>query len=147
MRSKTLRPLVSTKGIRKHAITAGLSERRGQTGLRYHWKRTSSSFPMALKSDPELGINSWLEDELYPQYLRDRSAVDDSWKEIFEKEVFENGNGTTVQPAVSAPAPELTPTDLKGLQPLRGAAGKIAENMSACLSVPLATSQRTIAVK
>jgi 2-oxoglutarate dehydrogenase E1 component len=102
---------------------------------------------MALKSDPELGINSWLEDELYHQYLRDRSAVDDSWKEIFEKEVFENGNGTTAKPGVSAPAPELSPADLEGLQPLRGAAGKIAANMSASLSVPLATSQRTIAVK
>jgi len=97
---------------------------------------------MALKSDPELGINSWLEDELYHQYLRDRSAVDDSWKEIFEKT-----NGTTAKPALSSPAPELSPADLEGLQPLRGAAGKIAENMSASLTVPLATSQRTIAVK
>ena len=33
------------------------------------------------------------------------------------------------------------------LQPLRGVAGKIAENMTASLSIPLATSQRTIAVK
>ena len=40
---------------------------------------------MALKSDPEMGINSWLEDELYQEYLRDRSTVDDSWKRIFEK--------------------------------------------------------------
>ena len=97
---------------------------------------------MALKSDPELGINSWLEDELYHQYLRDRSAVDDSWKAVFEK-----SNGTTAKPAVSAPAGELSAADLEGWQPLRGAAGKIAENMSASLSVPLATSQRTIAVK
>jgi len=33
------------------------------------------------------------------------------------------------------------------LQPLRGAAGRIAENMAASVSIPLATSQRTIAVK
>ncbi len=32
----------------------------------------------------ELGINSWLEDELYQQYLNDRKNVDDSWKEVFE---------------------------------------------------------------
>ena len=39
---------------------------------------------MSLKSDPELGINSWLEDELYQQYLNDRSTVDESWKKVFE---------------------------------------------------------------
>src|ERR1035438_8970995 len=94
--------------------------------------------PMALKSDPEIGINSWLEDELYHQYLRDHSAVDDSWKRIFEQT-----NGAPAKPA----APPATPGGLDGLQPLRGAAGRIAENMSASLSIPLATSQRTIAVK
>jgi 2-oxoglutarate dehydrogenase E1 component len=97
---------------------------------------------MALKSDPDIGINSWLEDELYSQYLRDRSAVDDSWKEIFEKQ-----NGAPAKPSAPAPAATLPPADLEGLQPLRGAAGRIAENMSASLTVPLATSQRTIAVK
>ena len=95
---------------------------------------------MALKSDPEMGINSWLEDELYHQYLRDRSAVDESWKQIFEKT-----NGAPAKP--TPPASELSPADLEGLQPLRGAAGRIAENMSASLAIPLATSQRTIAVK
>jgi 2-oxoglutarate decarboxylase len=95
---------------------------------------------MALKSDPEMGINSWLEDELYQQYLRDRSTVDESWKQIFEK-----SNGAPAKPA--APAADLSPAGLEGLQPLRGVAGRIAENMSASLTVPLATSQRTIAVK
>ena len=97
---------------------------------------------MALKSDPQLGINSWLEDELYHQYLRDRSTVDESWTKVFEK-----SNGVTAKPAAPAPAPELSPADLAALQPLRGVAGKIAENMSASIAVPLATSQRTIAVK
>jgi 2-oxoglutarate decarboxylase len=98
---------------------------------------------MAMKSDPEMGINSWLEDELYQQYLRDRSTVDESWKQIFEK-----GNGAPAKPAASAAAvPDLSPGDMAGLEPLRGAAGRIAENMSASLSIPLATSQRTIAVK
>ena len=40
---------------------------------------------MALKSDPEMGINSWLEDELYQQYLHDHGAVDESWKHVFEE--------------------------------------------------------------
>ena len=103
---------------------------------------------MALKSDPEMGINSWLEDELYQQYLRDRSTVDESWKQIFEKSNGDKSNGHIAKATTpAAPAPELSAADLAGLQPLRGIAGKIAENMSASLTVPLATSQRTIAVK
>src|SRR5581483_1137266 len=51
-------------------------------------------------------------------------------------------------PSIAAPkvsAPEPLPGEQ--LQPLRGVAGKIAENMGASVTVPLATSQRTIAVK
>ncbi len=104
---------------------------------------------MASKSDPEKGINSWLEDELYQQYLHDHSAVDESWKHRFE----ENGEAPPAprndQPAAaSAPAaPAGAPLPEGELQPLRGAAGRIAQNMTASLAIPLATSQRTIAVK
>src|SRR4051794_4365817 len=98
---------------------------------------------MSLKSDPDMGINSWLEDELYQQYLHDRTAVDDEWKHLFE------GNGASKTAATPTKSPEK-PADAPvsgDLQPLRGAAGRIAENMSASLAIPLATSQRTIAVK
>jgi 2-oxoglutarate dehydrogenase E1 component len=106
---------------------------------------------MAAKPGPELGINSWLEDELYQQYLHDRSTVDDTWKHVFET----NGNGSNgARPATAAAAPvalpaapSIEPAAGEQLQALRGAAGRIAENMSASVFVPLATSQRTIAVK
>ncbi len=102
---------------------------------------------MPLHSEPDMGINSWLEDELYQQYLHDRSTVDESWKHIFEKT-----NGLTPSaPALAPPkkdaAPAPEPLAGEQLQPLRGAAGKIAENMAASVTIPLATSQRTIAVK
>src|SRR5689334_18480130 len=100
---------------------------------------------MASKSSEELGINSWLEDELYQQYLHDRSTVDSSWQDVFKK-----GNGTTAAPSAPATPPQAAapePRDGEQLQPLRGAAGRIAENMAASVTVPLATSQRTIAVK
>ena len=92
-----------------------------------------------LKSDPDMGINSWLEDELYLQYLHDHSAVDESWRRAFEKPRAAQGNG--------GPVPATAPAPSDQLQPLRGAAGRIAENMAASLAIPLATSQRTIAVK
>ena len=94
---------------------------------------------MPLKADPELGINSWLEDELYQQYLNDRTAVDESWKQLFE-------NAPNGQAEISAPAPTPAPAP-SGIQPLRGIAAKIAENMSASVTIPLATSQRVIPVK
>jgi 2-oxoglutarate dehydrogenase E1 component len=95
-----------------------------------------------------MGINSWLEDELYQQYRHDRSAVDEEWKRLFES----NGgpkpaNGSTT-PVANGAKPAAVETPVSGdLQPLRGAAGRIAENMAASLVIPLATSQRTIAVK
>src|SRR5579883_3050460 len=103
--------------------------------------------------DPKenLNINSWLEDELYQQYHHDRSAVDASWQQIFDKSNGDKTNGSS--PSAPAPmrapgvpaAPQATPDG--DYQPLRGVAGRIAENMAISLSVPLATSQRTIAVK
>src|SRR4051794_19015843 len=97
---------------------------------------------MAVKPDPNMGINSWLEDELYQQYLHDRSTVDESWKHLFE------GNGGPKAAATPAAAPQAEAGIPAGdLQPLRGAAGRIAENMAASVAIPLATSQRTIAVK
>ncbi len=101
---------------------------------------------MPLKTDPYLGINSWLEDALYQQYLNDRTAVDESWKHIFE----DAPNGLS-EVAPSPPPPfarsAAPPADSPTLQPLRGIAAKIAENMNASVTIPLATSQRVIPVK
>ena len=32
---------------------------------------------------PALGVNSWLEDELYQQYRLDHKSVDDGWGDLF----------------------------------------------------------------
>src|SRR5215470_17551306 len=90
------------------------------------------------------GINSWLEDELYQQYLHDRSTVDESWTKEFTNGHTERSAAPTPDPRPLTPASEASNADL---QPLRGVAGKIAENMAASVAIPLATSQRTIAVK
>src|SRR5271157_924783 len=100
---------------------------------------------MPSKPEPDLGINSWLEAELYEQYLHDRSAVDESWKHLFEE-----ADGSPGATAAAATAPATAPPAAilpHSFQPLRGAAGRVAENMTASLAIPLATSQRTIAVK
>ena len=51
---------------------------------RYDEEERPHHYSMSESRAPELGINSWLEDELYQQYLNDRKNVDDSWKEVFE---------------------------------------------------------------
>ena len=64
---------------------------------------------MSESRTPELGINSWLEDELYQQYLNDRKNVDESWKEVFETNggaapgngAASPGNGSHDQQAVA----------------------------------------------
>jgi 2-oxoglutarate dehydrogenase E1 component len=97
---------------------------------------------MASKPDQELGINSWLEEELYQEYLHDRGAVDESWKEVFQNSA-PNGPSAAPSPAPAQPSAETTGE----LVPLKGAAARIAQNMAASASIPLATSQRTIPVK
>ena len=105
---------------------------------------------MAVKPEPDLGINSWLEDELYQQYLHDRGAVDESWKHVFE-DAGGNGHATAAKQPEKAMAPAENGLELNAsgeeLTPLRGVAARIAENMDASLTVPVATSQRTIPVK
>ena len=164
---------------------------------------------MSQSTDPALGINSWLEDELYHQYQFDRKSVDQGWTEFFQNSSSNGGvaavqsppdaapaasDGVTREPQPAAPAtsdvapeapqaaqpaapavptppppvPETTPATTKAvvatskapakqeatlvgpgeqLVPLRGAAARIAENMAASLSIPVATSQRQIPVR
>ena len=113
-----------------------------------------------MQEDPtQPNINSWLEDELRQQFKHDRKTVDATWTAVLE------GNGHTAAPAaardsraaVADPpralalrAPEV-PAVAVGVDdrliPLRGPALRIAENMAASLSMPVATSQRSMPVK
>jgi 2-oxoglutarate dehydrogenase E1 component len=117
---------------------------------------------MSEKSTPAL--KSWLEDELYLEYLHDRKTVDESWKSVFEENDHTDTNGhpadtadnghapsTAAEPgpvttALAAP-PRHQPVEGEQLVPLRGPAARIAENMTASLTIPTATSQRQIPVK
>jgi len=163
-----------------------------------------------------MGVNSWLEDELYQQYRLNQVTVDDGWNDLFVQ-LDENAahpapdaeeppapaqNGTAMYAAAPAPVAEPTPvaespaplgpvsqpgapehaasaaapaleptiappvtavatkpasvpakldTRIAGpsdqLVPIRGAAARIAENMTASLAIPVATSQRQIPVR
>src|ERR1700747_2699891 len=48
---------------------------------------------MPQAKDLPLGINSWLEDELYHQYQFDRTSVDEGWTHLFEDETISSNGG------------------------------------------------------
>lgn len=121
------------------------------------------------KIEPEaFGPNSWLVDEMYQQYQENPLSVGESWRDFFEgytpskpQRSSHNGSEAAVPPSSGAaqsppapvplhvaPQPQLTAEDApEGATPLRGVAAKIAENMQASLSVPTATSVRTMPAK
>ncbi len=116
---------------------------------------------MESKSGPQSGVNAWLEEELMQEYQRDRTSVDPLWKNVFEHNGGGShgspGNGTQVRPVngggvllenrAIAALPEPLLSEAEELMPLRGAPARLAENMAASVSIPLATSQRVVPVK
>ena len=123
-------------------------------------------------TDPRFGPNEWLVDEIYQQYLADRSSVDPAWWDFFADYTPAEGshlraNGVAA-PAPAAPAPAspappadapapaevrvttdvvVVPATTAEVEPLRGPAARIVTNMQASLEVPTATSVRGVPVK
>jgi 2-oxoglutarate decarboxylase len=105
------------------------------------------------------GANIAFIEELYEKYRSDPASVSPSWREFFhdyQPQLAEELEEDIVAPPPPPPAPTgeapvvLRPTPVPSDQhvtPLRGAAGKIATNMEASLTVPTATSIRNIPVK
>src|SRR5437868_5814273 len=94
-------------------------------------------------------VNGWLEDELYQQYLYDKKTVDPGWAPLFESNGHDAAKVAPVHVPATAPAPTGPLPTAPGdqLVPLRGPALRIAENMTASLAIPVATSQRVMPVK
>ena len=123
------------------------------------------------------GPNEWLVDEIYEQYLADRSSVDPAWWEFFEGYVPAGhspaapahaqavASGAIAPPPSAAPAPAPTPAPAPAPVPapapitaaspatpteptvLKGAAARVVANMEASLTVPTATSVRAVPAK
>ena len=117
---------------------------------------------MPTESDQRISINSWLEEELYQQYVNNRAGVDESWKQVFESSAPEKQAQPAaadsqaletavvpppLAPSAKSPAAPIALSPAESLVPLKGAPLRIAENMNLSLSMPTATSQRTIPVK
>ena len=82
---------------------------------------------------------------MYDRFLADPSDVSESWREFFAD--YQRSTVPTVATAtVAVPAPHVTEIDSEAT-PLRGAAARIVTNMNASLSVPTATSVRSVAAR
>jgi 2-oxoglutarate dehydrogenase E1 component len=112
----------------------------------------------------KFGANTWFVEYLHEQYEEDPSEVSEQWQNFFGKITPEtlpaekqsikgkgNGNGGSEikinhQPVKeNVPVPALSEEDR--LQIIAGSSAKILENMNSSLTIPVATSQRTIPVK
>ena len=119
------------------------------------------------------GPNEWLVDEIYQQFLTDKTSVDPAWWEFFEgytpaeqsPHATKAAQTVAAQPAPHAHATDSTETPVPAAAPaakpavapapkaddinvpLKGAAARVVANMEASLSVPTATSVRSIPAK
>ncbi len=105
------------------------------------------------------GPNAWLIDEMFDKFRNDPSSVSSSWQEFFKDYRHIPGSPTRVKDLVEITSTqkvvETLPSDrvskakpfVEGALPLRGAAGKIVENMELSLEIPTATSVRDIPAK
>jgi 2-oxoglutarate dehydrogenase E1 component len=110
----------------------------------------------------EFGPNAGLVEEMLEEYLKNPASVSKTWQQYFAAALGSkqgNGNGSSA-PSITPPIhPSLQnsitppPTAFTEAPPsdqataIRGVAAKVVENMEASLSLPTATSVRTIPVK
>jgi multifunctional 2-oxoglutarate metabolism enzyme len=97
------------------------------------------------------GPNAWLVDDLYERFLADPNSVSATWREFFADyqraplPAVPTVAGTNVSDAPSSTSATVVVDS--GATPLRGAAARIVSNMEASLSVPTATSVRTLGAR
>ena len=106
---------------------------------------------MPIDFEQDYGVNAGYVQDIYEQWMHDPSSVEGTWREIFALAAGEAPVAAKkAAPAPAGPARPTGPGVPQGegeLEPLRGVAGKIVTNMEASLSIPTATSVRTIAAK
>ncbi|MFH1175995.1 MAG: multifunctional oxoglutarate decarboxylase/oxoglutarate dehydrogenase thiamine pyrophosphate-binding subunit/dihydrolipoyllysine-residue succinyltransferase subunit [Acidobacteriota bacterium] len=97
------------------------------------------------------GPNVWLIDEMYREFREHPERLSESWREFFsdyEPPAGRAGLGTAAPAPVKRPVPppEAPPVP-PSATPILGAAARLVENMERSLTVPTATSVRSIPVK
>jgi multifunctional 2-oxoglutarate metabolism enzyme len=92
----------------------------------------------------KFGANTWFVEYLYNQYREDPSKVPQQWRHFFGDVSTKKDNGKT---SGDSKVPAVIPGEDDEVQVIAGSGARILENMDTSLSIPVATSQRTIPVK
>ncbi len=98
----------------------------------------------------KFGANTWFIEYLYDEYMKSPDKVPEQWRKFFgDISSSEGGNGRSTTASAVQPMnitfPQAGEND--EVQIIAGSSEKILANMVNSLSVPVATSQRTIPVK
>ncbi len=100
----------------------------------------------------QFGLNAGFVSEIYENYIDDKDSVSDYWKSLFD-DLVSNGKNridTKKKEVKSASPKEKVSVDIgedEEAEIITGVGAKIIENMESSLSIPTATSLRTISVK
>ncbi|MEO8211262.1 MAG: 2-oxo acid dehydrogenase subunit E2, partial [bacterium] len=109
----------------------------------------------------EFGLNTWYVLELLDDYKKDPDSVSDNWKKLFKELNLSNGSNSTIAPKVQTTTAANVhsqvqtqqqivmpqPSEDDEVQIIRGVGAKIIENMNNSLTIPTATTFRTIPAK
>jgi len=94
-------------------------------------------------------VNSGFAQALYEEFLADPAAVPPEWRRLFESGVKGEAPAAAPKPAAagtSQAAPKEVPAPANSLEPIKGPALRLLQNMEASLELPTATSFRDIDV-
>jgi multifunctional 2-oxoglutarate metabolism enzyme len=91
----------------------------------------------------KFGANTWFVEYLYRQYKDDPSKVPQQWRHFFGDVSTRKDNGKEGGKAI----PQVVPDKDDEVQIIAGSSARILENMDISLSIPVATSQRSMPVK
>ena len=101
----------------------------------------------------KFGANTWFVESLYKQYEQKPDEVPEQWKNFFGnvegKSNSNNSNATESTSFLTLPKNMEMPKPGSDdeVKVIAGSAQRILDNMNTSLTIPVATSQRTIAVK
>lgn len=100
----------------------------------------------------KFGANTWFVESLFKQYQENPSAVPDQWKDFFGNVTESAKDNGSKNQKMNSPLPftnfEMPKPDADDdTQVIAGSFARILDNMNNSLTIPVATSQRTIPVK
>ena len=97
----------------------------------------------------KFGANTWFVESLHKQYEADPQSIPEQWRNFFGNVKGKDDGAKAASGALSANMhinyPQ--PSDQDEIQVIAGSSARILENMTNSLSIPVATSQRSIPVK